>query len=133
MADTLDELPLTMLAFTIGALGMIGVPPIAGFVTKWYLGIGAIDAGAPWVLALLAASAALNAAYFLPLLRDAWFVPPPPSAGPAAGFFSEEAKLSLVLPTIFTAALSLAAGVLAESGYSPLGWAKLIASREYQP
>jgi multicomponent Na+:H+ antiporter subunit D len=36
--------------FSIGALGMIGVPPIAGFVSKWYLGIGALQAGQPWVI-----------------------------------------------------------------------------------
>jgi len=123
------RMPLTMLAFTIGALGMIGVPPIAGFVTKWYLGIGAIEAGASWAIAILAASTALNAAYFLPLLRDAWFEP----AETQGGILAEEATLSLVLPTVFTATLSIAAGALAASGVSPLAWAKLIATREYQP
>lgn len=41
------RMPLTCLAFTIGAFGMIGLPPIAGFVSKWQLGIGALDAATP--------------------------------------------------------------------------------------
>ncbi|MFP5381582.1 MAG: complex I subunit 5 family protein, partial [Gammaproteobacteria bacterium] len=50
------RMPWTTLAFTVGAFGMIGVPPLAGFISKWYLGLGALDAGMPWVLAVLAAS-----------------------------------------------------------------------------
>jgi multicomponent Na+:H+ antiporter subunit D len=38
-------MPLTMLAFTVAALGMIGIPPVAGFLSKWYLGVGALEAG----------------------------------------------------------------------------------------
>jgi multicomponent Na+:H+ antiporter subunit D len=84
---TIDELdgagrrmPWTMIAFSIGGLGMIGVPPLAGFVTKWYLGIGALQAGEPWVILVLAASSLLNAAYFLPLIYRAWFLPAPEEA-----------------------------------------------------
>ncbi len=70
-------MPGTTLAFTIGALGMIGVPPIAGFVSKWYLGLGAVAAGeSGWVLPVLIASSLLNAAYFLPILYRAWFLEP---------------------------------------------------------
>jgi formate hydrogenlyase subunit 3/multisubunit Na+/H+ antiporter MnhD subunit len=39
------RMPLTMAAFTVGALGMIGVPPTAGFISKWFLGAGALAAG----------------------------------------------------------------------------------------
>jgi multicomponent Na+:H+ antiporter subunit D len=67
------RMPWTMLAFTIGALGMIGIPPIAGFVSKWYLGLGAVEAGLHWPIYLLAGSSLLNAAYFLPILHAAWF------------------------------------------------------------
>jgi multicomponent Na+:H+ antiporter subunit D len=51
------RMPGTTLAFTAGALGMIGVPPVAGFVSKWYLGLGAAKAGSEWVLLVLRASA----------------------------------------------------------------------------
>jgi multicomponent Na+:H+ antiporter subunit D len=125
------RMPLTMTAFTVGALGMIGVPHIAGFVSKWYLGSGAVAAGADWVLLVLAASSLLNAAYFLPILYTAWFqrpVGPWPEEHPRGRY---EAPLMLLVPTLVTAALSLAAGLLAAAPFSPLDWAKLIAAREY--
>ncbi|MFN2410328.1 MAG: complex I subunit 5 family protein, partial [Halomonas sp.] len=62
------RMPWTSVCFSLGALGMIGLPPMAGFVTKIYLGLGAMESGTPWVLAALAGSTLLNAAYFLPLL-----------------------------------------------------------------
>lgn len=125
------RMPLTMAAFTVGALGMIGVPPIAGFVTKWYLGTGAVAAGSDWVLLVLAASSLLNAAYFLPILYAAWFQAPAgpwPDEHPRGRF---EAPLMLLVPALVTAALSLAAGLFAAAPFSPLEWAKLIAAREY--
>ncbi len=74
------RMPATTLAFSIAALGMIGVPPVAGFVSKWYLGLGALEAGmAAWVMPVLITSSVLNAAYFLPVLYRAWFREPGPA------------------------------------------------------
>src|SRR3546814_1301072 len=70
------RMPWTMTAFSIGALGMIGIPPIAGFISKWTLGLGALEVGQDWVLLVLLGSALLNAAYFLPLLWRGWFAEP---------------------------------------------------------
>ena len=67
------RMPLTMAAFTLGAFGMIGVPPLAGFVSKWYLATGALEAGQDWVILVLALSSLLNAAYFLPIVYRGWF------------------------------------------------------------
>ena len=125
------RMPWTMLAFTVAAFGMIGVPPLAGFVSKWYLGLGALDAGMPWVLPVLLASTVLNAAYFLPILHAAWFRPP---AGPwpeksARGRL--ETDWRLLAPALVTALLTLASGVLAGAAWSPLDWARLITIREY--
>lgn len=128
------RMPLTTLAFSIAALGLIGVPATAGFVSKWYLGQGALAAGLPWVLAVLAASSLLNAAYFLPVLYRAWFLPPP-AAWPEGNILprgSRETTLLLLLPPLFTAGLTLLAGMLAMTEFSPLAWARLITSREYQ-
>ncbi|WP_112873602.1 complex I subunit 5 family protein [Paracoccus endophyticus] len=122
-------MPVTMAAFSIGALGMIGVPPVAGFISKWYLGIGGLQSDAAWVVAVLAGSSLLNAAYFLPMLYRAWLLPPPERAG-----FRELGTTRdrmLVLPAVVTAAAALAAGVFASSSFSPLTWAKLIAERGY--
>jgi multicomponent Na+:H+ antiporter subunit D len=127
------RMPWTMAAFTVGALGMIGVPPMAGFVSKWYLGIGGVEAGQGWVIAVLAASSVLNAAYFLPILHTAWFKEPAGEweEGHPGGRF--EADWRLLLPSLATAALVIATGVFASTIFSPLTWAKLIAAREYQP
>lgn len=70
------RMPWTMAAFSIGALSMIGLPPAAGFISKWYMLQGAV-VSAQWVaVAVIAASTLLNAGYFLPILYRAYFVDP---------------------------------------------------------
>jgi len=128
------RMPATTLAFSIAALGMIGIPPVAGFVSKWYLGLGAVQAGmAAWVLPVLIASSVLNAAYFLPILHRAWFRKPG-RAWPAEHVSSTrlETPAALLWPPLVTATLALAAGLFAAAPYSPLEWATLIAAREYR-
>ena len=70
------RLPWTMAAFSVAAFGMIGLPPMAGFLSKWFLGVGAVEAGQPWAVAVLVGSTVLNAAYFLPVVYRAWFRSP---------------------------------------------------------
>lgn len=129
--DALDgigvRMPWTAACFSIGAMGMIGLPPTAGFVTKIYLGVGALQSGAPWAVAVLTVSTLLNAAYFLPLVYRIWFLEAPPKARPVEG------SVMLVGPAVITALASVAAGVLAGAGFSPLSWATLIAEQEYLP
>jgi multicomponent Na+:H+ antiporter subunit D len=134
--------PLTMAAFTVAALGMIGVPPTVGFITKWYLGLGAVEAGQPWVIAVLVASTLLNAAYFLPVIARAWL--PAPEAevaerqvgvryparrlGPVrVPGFRLEADPWLLLPPLATAGSVVVLGVLAGAPLSPISWAEEIA------
>lgn len=125
------RMPWTSLCFSLGAIGMIGLPPTAGFVTKIYLGIGAVHAGAPWVLGVLAASTLLNAAYFLPLVYRIWFLEP--GTAITAGEGPTERPLGMIVPAVITAFASVAVGLLAAAPFSPLGWATLIAEREYLP
>src|SRR5690606_31253707 len=66
------RMPWTMAAFAIGALSMIGLPPTAGFLSKWLLLGGAWEAGSGFMLAVLVLSTGLNAAYFLPILHRAF-------------------------------------------------------------
>ncbi len=125
------RMPWTMAAFTVGALGMIGVPPIAGFVSKWYLGNGAVAAGTHWVIVVLATSSLLNAMYFLPILHRAWFREPDGEWALEAAPRRLEIHWMLLLPPVLTAALSLSAGLLADAPFSPLEWARRIAEKEY--
>lgn len=67
------RMPWTMAAFTIGALSMIGVPPTAGFVSKWYILAGAFQANNLVAVFTIIGSTVLNAAYFLPILYMVWF------------------------------------------------------------
>lgn len=67
------KMPWTMAAFFIGSLNMIGVPPVAGFVSKWYLALGSIEAKELPILFVLLVSTVLNAAYFLPVVYKAFF------------------------------------------------------------
>ncbi|HKJ75581.1 MAG TPA: proton-conducting transporter membrane subunit [Gammaproteobacteria bacterium] len=126
------RMPLTMAAFTVGALGMIGVPPLAGFVSKWYLGSGGLGADQAWVVSVLLASSLLNAGYFLPILYRAWFLEPEGSwpheeRGPGRW----ETGWMLLVPPVATALLVVAVGLLASAPFSPLEWSQLIIRREY--
>ena len=125
------RMPWTMAAFTLGSLGMIGVPPLAGFISKWYLVTGGLAAGKPWVIAILITSSLLNAAYFLPIIYRGWFLEPAESGsnGPSSGKL--ETHWMLLLPPLMTALLALLAGLLANAPFSPLEWARLIAALEY--
>jgi len=70
------RMPFTMGAFTLGAISMIGIPPLGGFLSKWYLVNGAIEAGELPILLVLAGSTILNASYFLPVVYRAFFKEP---------------------------------------------------------
>jgi multicomponent Na+:H+ antiporter subunit D len=128
--DQLDgigrAMPITMFAFSIAAIGMIGVPPVAGFVSKWQLGVGGLEAGQPWVIFVLATSSLLNAAYFLPLIYRAWFCPPAKVIPPR-----REVSLMLITPAMVTAAVAFGVGLFAGMEFSPLRWAQIIVQREY--
>jgi len=128
------RMPWTTAAFTVAALGMVGLPPTAGFVSKWYLGLGAWNAQMHWVLGVLAVSTLLNAAYFLPIVHAAWFAPPPEpgTAAPSAPALRREAPWLLLGPTLVTAALTLALGLFAAAPMSPFDWAQRIARDEYR-
>jgi multicomponent Na+:H+ antiporter subunit D len=123
------RMPLTMAAFAVGAFGMIGIPPVAGFLSKWMLGAGAIDAGEHWIVAVLVTSGLLNAAYFLPILHAAWFVPD--AGNGAERRVRTEAAPALLVPTLLAATAALLTGLFAGSPFSPLQWAQLIVTREY--
>jgi multicomponent Na+:H+ antiporter subunit D len=95
------RMPWTMGAFAVGALAMIGVPPTAGFLGKWFILVGAMET-ANWVaVAVIILSTLLNAAYFLPIVFRAFFRAP---AGQGHEHKSGEAPWPIVAALTVTAA-----------------------------
>ncbi|NLV07327.1 monovalent cation/H+ antiporter subunit D family protein [Haloarcula rubripromontorii] len=78
MAGIGRRMPLTMAAFAVAAAGMAGIPLVAGFVSKWYLVIGALslESGGLVFAAALLVSGVLNIAYFWPIVYQAYFESP---------------------------------------------------------
>jgi len=97
------RMPWTMGAFAVGALSLIGVPPAAGFLSKWMMFQGAASAGHGPALAVLALSTLLNAAYFLPIVHAA-FLRAPREGDAAHG----EAPWPMLAAMAATAALTIA-------------------------
>jgi multicomponent Na+:H+ antiporter subunit D len=97
------RMPWTFAAFGIGALSMIGLPPAAGFVSKWYMVSGALAAQHWAALGVIVASTLLNAGYFLPIVYRAFFAPAG-EGDPAHG----EAPWPMVAALVATAALTVA-------------------------
>ena len=127
------RMPWTMAAFTLAAFGMIGAPPMAGFISKWYLGLGALEAGHDWVIFVLIGSSLLNALYFLPVLYSAWFREPVGHWPAERSFGRMETAVALLAPPLVTAFLSLLLGLLASVPFSPLQWVRFITTLEYLP
>ncbi|MCP5432281.1 MAG: monovalent cation/H+ antiporter subunit D family protein [Alphaproteobacteria bacterium] len=98
------RMPWTMGAFAVAALSMIGLPPTAGFVSKWVILKGAFDATAWCAVAVLVLSTVLNAAYFLPIVHRAFFRP---LSAEAQAHPHGEAPFPSVLALTLTALLTL--------------------------
>ncbi len=102
------QLPLTMLAFSIGALGLMGVMPIAGYISKYYILTGSLDAGLPIFAYVILGSTLLNAIYYLPIIVSAFF---------KEGEFEKqpgyEAPLTMLVPTIALAVAGILFGLFA--------------------
>lgn len=102
------QMPLTMLAFSIGALGLMGVMPIAGYTSKYFLLTGSLDAGMPVFGYVLLGSTLLNAIYYLPIIVNAFF---------REGAFEKkpgpEAPLTMLVPTIVLAVFGILFGLFA--------------------
>jgi multicomponent Na+:H+ antiporter subunit D len=103
-------MPFTFAAFAIASLSMIGAPPVAGFVTKWKLLVGAMEMPSHYIgiLLILLASTMLNVAYFAPVTFKAFFGKPP-KGEKFEGI--KEAPLSMVIPIMIAALISVAIGI----------------------
>ena len=112
MAGIGKQMPVTMLAFTIGALGMCGAPPVSGFISKWFLGLGTIQAGAIIFLVVILVSSLLDVVYFFPVVKTAFFDTPAEASAADGGklrYLEMEKPLYLfmVVPLALTALFSV--------------------------
>ncbi|MEN8190548.1 MAG: proton-conducting transporter membrane subunit, partial [Thermodesulfobacteriota bacterium] len=101
-------MPFTFAAFAIASLSMIGAPPVAGFVTKWKLLLGSIEAHQMGILILLITSTMLNVGYFAPVTIKAFFGKRP-EGETYTGI--KEAPLSMLIPILIACALSVIVGI----------------------
>lgn len=102
------RMPWTFGAFALASLSMIGMPPVCGFVSKWYLVNGAMEASQVILLAALLLSTLLNAGYFVPIFYRAFFMAPKPEANIEQ--YSEAPRV-MVIPLCITGAISLLLGL----------------------
>ncbi len=115
------RMPLTMGAFAIGTLGLAGVPPFNGFISKWYLCMGGLEADHTGLVLILVISGVLNIAYLFPIVYTAFFR--------ASDDFTEfgEAHPAMLVPLLLTALASLLLGVWPDAGPGAWSLAQTIA------
>lgn len=101
------KMPLTMIAFAIGSLSIIGLPPMAGTWSKWYLVVGAIEAENLFIVAVLTISTLLNVAYLLPISVRAFFNPKDQNQQPWSWSETQEAPLPMLIAITVTSVLCL--------------------------
>jgi multicomponent Na+:H+ antiporter subunit D len=120
------KMPITMAAFTLGALSMIGAPLTVGFVSKWYLALGAIDAGMWFLVPVILISSILTAIYFWRVVEKIYFHAPDPayevgsedellSVTDSSGCACRrlEAPVTMLVPTIVLSILCVLFGIVA--------------------
>jgi multicomponent Na+:H+ antiporter subunit D len=109
-----QTMPRSMTAFVIAALSMIGVPPTAGFFSKWYLLLGSLDAGAIGFVLVLLVSTLLNAWYFFRILEQIYLAPPRESESDVPLRGRGELPGAMLVPIGILAAAVLLIGLLTQ-------------------
>jgi multicomponent Na+:H+ antiporter subunit D len=99
-------MPITFGAFFIGALSIIGLPPAGGSWSKWYLGLGTLEAGQLGLLAVLMVSSLLSLVYLLEIPVRAFFSDPPEDAHHGEGI--HEAPWPSLIAMVITALATIA-------------------------
>jgi multicomponent Na+:H+ antiporter subunit D len=116
-------MPWTMAAFTIGSMGLAGLPPINGFVSKWYLASGVLEADMMLPLIILVTSGLLNVGYFFPIIHRAYF-----RKGGTELEGNGEASPFMVVPIMVTAIASIIFGIFPDLFFHFFELASSIAS-----
>jgi len=121
MGGLARKMPVTFGAFVVGAFGMCGAPPLAGFISKWHIASGAIESGQLIFLIIICAGSLLDVVYFFPVIRDAFFAKMPSyelldDEEPKVALLTEETRpiehrkplnFFMIIPLAITAAFSI--------------------------
>lgn len=141
MAGLASRFPLTMAALTVCVLAMIGTPPLSGFVSKWYLGLGILQVREPLYLIVLLGGALLAAVYLLPIVYTVYLKKAPGEEGAGDDPHGEpahaaagnpgprrgpEAPWMMLAPTVVGAAMTIVLGIFAWVPGLPLSLARLV-------
>ncbi|MBN2846834.1 MAG: oxidoreductase, partial [Coriobacteriia bacterium] len=119
-------MPLTVAAIAVGAVSIVGMPPTAGFLCKWYIALGAIQAGHPVFAFALVFGALFIFVYYIRMVNAFYFKQPEDPAILEVG----EAPASMLVPILILAALCLVMGLL---GRIPLSFIEPAALRLLAP
>jgi multicomponent Na+:H+ antiporter subunit D len=111
------RMPLTMTSFAIAAFALAGLPPLAGFASKWMLGAGAVEGGSVWAILIYVASGALAIGYMAPVLTSALREG---DHRPAEG---AESDPRMLWPIVTVGVLTVILGLTAGLPGSPVHWA----------
>jgi multicomponent Na+:H+ antiporter subunit D len=111
LAGLSKTMPFTSFGIVIGGMSLIGIPGTAGFISKWYLVLGAIERGYWWLAALLVASSLIALAYVWRFVEMAYFREPDPAAERLG-----EAPVSMLVPAWIMVAACVYFGL--DTGYS---------------
>jgi multicomponent Na+:H+ antiporter subunit D len=120
MTNTLrTSMPWTSAAFSLAALSMIGLPPTAGFFSKWYLALGSIEQSNWLFLSVLLVSSLLNAVYFFRIIERMYLNPRYPETdllqggtGQVVAVVRNEAPAAMLFPTLILAVGLLVLGIM---------------------
>jgi multicomponent Na+:H+ antiporter subunit D len=96
------KMPITMAVFTVACFGLVGTPGTSGFISKWYLALGALEKGWWIVVFLIVASSLLAMVYVGRVLEVAWLREPSAAVADAS-----DPPLSMLLPLVLLAAATV--------------------------
>ena len=116
------RMPLTCMALVIGLLAATGIPTTAGFVGKWQIAVGSLEAGRPLVIPVILAGSLLTLSWSIRVINSLFFRPP----ARARVILAQEAPASLLIPSLLLALLSLVGGW---AGAVSLQWVEPLTSR----
>ena len=106
------RMPWTFGAFTVGSLGLVGTPGLSGFVGKFFLSRGAIQADDMVALGIMLGASLFTATYLLPIVQIAYFPGPVPEGEPERHVNVREARPALLIPLLVTASLVIVFGLV---------------------